>query len=259
MKVFFFLSFLFLIFSCKNTFFSVFSENGKSSALSFSTNQLNSENKYTLKVEKNTNEMSLDFNNKKLLKINSHESITFYNDLIINSSTIEFALNSENIENHNEKQFILHSFEDFNDDKIENEWKIKTSKCGMNRILGGYCILSHNEITKKYKIDRKFSEIKINVNFDFFDNWEGESAYMKINDKVVWVDSYNWCDKLLTYRCKEKGINVCGAEFPDRINVPIEIVLPLNQNEFTLSFGSNIEKNSCEASWGIENIEIYVR
>ena len=235
MKVLLFFSLFFLI-SSKNTFFSVFSEK-TSSALSFSTNQLNTENKYTLKVEnKKSNEMSLDFNNKKLLKINNHESITFYNDLKINSSTIEFALNNnEKIKNHNEKQFILFSSEDFN---FSNDWNTKTSKCGLNTI---------------------FSEIKINVNFDFFDNWEGESAYMKINEKVVWIDSYNWCDKLLTYRCKEKGINVCGAEFPDRINVPIEIILPLNENEFTLSFGSNIEKNSCEASWGIENIEIYVR
>ena len=257
MKVILIFSFLILIISSKNTFFSVFSEKSKTSALSFSTNQLNTENKYTLKVEKNQNEMSLDFNNKNLLKINSHESIKFYNDLKINSSTIEFALkNDEKIKNHNEKQFILFSFEDFN---FSNDWNIKTSKCGLNTILGGYCILSHNEIKKKYKINTIFSEIKINVNFDFFDNWEGESAYMKINEKVVWIDSYNWCDKLLTYRCKEKAINVCGAEFPDRINVPIEIILPLNENEFTLSFGSNIEKNSCEASWGIENIEIYVR
>ena len=255
MKVLLFFSLFFLI-SSKNTFFSVFSEK-TSSALSFSTNQLNTENKYTLKVEnKKSNEMSLDFNNKKLLKINNHESITFYNDLKINSSTIEFALNNEKIKNHNEKQFILFSSEDFN---FSNDWNTKTSKCGLNTILGGYCILSHNEIKKKYKINTIFSEIKINVNFDFFDNWEGESAYMKINEKVVWIDSYNWCDKLLTYRCKEKAINVCGAEFPDRINVPIEIILPLNENEFTLSFGSNIEKNSCEASWGIENIEIYVR
>lgn len=255
MKVLLFFSLFFLI-SSKNTFFSVFSEK-TSSALSFSTNQLNTENKYTLKVEnKKSNEMSLDFNNKKLLKINNHESITFYNDLKINSSTLEFALNNEKIKNHNEKQFILFSSEDFN---FSNDWNTKTSKCGLNTILGGYCILSHNEIKKKYKINTIFSEIKINVNFDFFDNWEGESAYMKINEKVVWIDSYNWCDKLLTYRCKEKGINVCGAEFPDRINVPIEIILPLNENEFTLSFGSNIEKNSCEASWGIENIEIYVR
>ena len=226
MKVLLFFSLFFLI-SSKNTFFSVFSEK-TSSALSFSTNQLNTENKYTLKVEnKKSNEMSLDFNNKKLLKINNHESITFYNDLKINSSTIEFALNNnEKIKNHNEKQFILFSSEDFN---FSNDWNTKTSKCGLNTILGGYCILSHNEIKKKYKINTIFSEIKINVNFDFFDNWEGESAYMKINEKVVWIDSYNWCDKLLTYRCKEKGINVCGAEFPDRINVPIEIILPLNE------------------------------
>ena len=238
MKVLLFFTLFFLI-SSKNTFFCVFSEK-TSSALSFSTNQLNTENKYTLKVDnKKSNEMSLDFNNKKLLKINNHESITFYNDLKINSSTIEFALNNnEKIKNHNEKQFILFSSEDFN---FSNDWNTKTSKCGLNTILGGYCILSHNEIKKKYKINTIFSEIKINVNFDFFDNWEGESAYMKINEKVVWIDSYNWCDKLLTYRCKEKGINVCGAEFPDRINVPIEIILPLNENEFTLSFGSNIE------------------
>jgi hypothetical protein len=262
MKVYFFILNLFLIIFCKNTFFSVYSESGKSSALSFMTNQLNSKNKYTLKVNEKSNDMTLDYNNKNLLKIDSHESITFNNDLIINSSTIEIALNSENyIENNDEKQFNLYLYEDFNiEDKLIKGWtKTTTSKCGINKVLGGYCVLSHDEISKKYKIEKSFSEIKINVNFDFFDKWEGESAYMKINDKVVWVDKYNWCDKLLTYRCKEKGINVCGAEYPDRINVPIEIILPLNENEFTISFGSNIEKNSCEASWGIENIEIYIR
>ena len=53
MKVYFFILNLFLIIFCKNTFFSVYSESGKSSALSFMTNQLDSNNKYTLKVKKN--------------------------------------------------------------------------------------------------------------------------------------------------------------------------------------------------------------
>ena len=43
-------------------------------------------------------------------------------------------------------------------------------------------------------------------------------------DKPVWKDNYRWCDKVMMWYCKKYAINACGAEFPDRLSVPVEFI-----------------------------------
>lgn len=47
---------------------------------------------------------------------------------------------------------------------------------------------------------------------------------MSFNKRPVWSDSYKWCDKVMLWYCKKFAINVCGAEYPDRMSVPIEFI-----------------------------------
>jgi hypothetical protein len=38
----------------------------------------------------------------------------------------------------------------------------------------------------------------------------------------------------------------------------VKAILAHNKNEFVLSFGSNLNKDACVASWGVDDLEIYV-
>ena len=130
---------------------------------------------------------------------------------------------------NNNKQWILINLDDFQGSALG--WsKEKLSTCGANdnMFLGGHCNLGGEEVFKNYKNLPPHKMIKITANFHFFDKWTGEEAYLKVDKDPVWTDSYIWCDKVIQWYCKKYAINACGAEFPDRLSVPINYVCKKN-------------------------------
>lgn len=61
----------------------------------------------------------------------------------------------------------------------------------------------------------------IKFNFHFIDDWNGETAFAKIDSNIFWTESYNWCEKIMPWHCKKYGIDVCGKETPDRMSHPV--------------------------------------
>jgi hypothetical protein len=74
------------------------------------------------------------------------------------------------------------------------------------KFLGGHCNFAFTDVTKTFKELKKHSVLKINASFHMLDNWNGEKAYMKINDKIVWSRSG---------KHSKKGLNICGGDFND--------------------------------------------
>jgi hypothetical protein len=258
---FIFLISLITISQSKGTKFQLLNTKGDSTTISFKSENSNKETSYDIKSNKKN--LKLLYNTEKeLLEINSTSNINIKVPLYINSSSIDILLNSQqsSFKYNNIDQFILYSIDTFEEKEIK--WSNGVlSTCGLSNkyILGGYCHYSNNVTERKYYIESKHKYIRIKATFNFYDNWEGEGAYMKFNNEIIWYETYNWCDKVLIRNCKKFGINVCGGEFPDRIGVPIDIILPYEEKEFTIQFGSSIDKNPCEASWGISDISIYIK
>jgi hypothetical protein len=258
---FIFLISLITISQSKGTKFQLLNTKGDSTTISFKSENSNKETSYDIKSNKKN--LKLLYNTEKeLLEINSTSNINIKVPLYINSSSIDILLNSQqsSFKYNNIDQFILYSIDTF--EEKDNKWSnYVLSTCGNNNnfILGGYCHFSNNETQKKFYIETKHKYIKIKATFNFFDFWEGEFAYLKFNNEIIWYDNYNWCDKVLIRNCKKYGINVCGSEFPDKIGVPIDVILPYEDNEFVLTFGSKINKNPCDASWGVSDVSIYIK
>ena len=256
------LSFLFIFSNCKSTTFKLLNSEETQTTISFENGEENSENNYEITSNNNNLKLLYNNNNSPLLELNSIENLDINIPFYINSSSIDIILNSKDssFKYNNIEQFILYSIDTFEEEEIK--WSNGVlSTCGLSNkyILGGYCHYSNNVTERKYYIESKHKYIRIKATFNFYDNWEGEGAYMKFNDEIIWYETYNWCDKVLIRNCKKYGINVCGGEFPDRIGVPIDIILPYEEKEFTIQFGSSIDKNPCEASWGISDISIYIK
>ena len=109
--------------------------------------------------------------------------------------------------------------------------KEKLSTCGTNdnMFLGGHCNFAGEEVSKNYSnlpqhtmVIKLIIKVRVTANFHFFDKWEGEEGYLKFNNEIIWADEYKWCDKVMLWYCKKFAINACGAEYPDRLSVPID-------------------------------------
>ncbi|EGR30020.1 hypothetical protein IMG5_144230 [Ichthyophthirius multifiliis] len=99
----------------------------------------------------------------------------------------------------------------------------------------------------------------IKFNFHFIDDWQGEIAFAKINGKTIWHESYAWCGKLLSFQCKLSGVNACGKEIPDRISHNVQFEFINTDDQFILEIGAYLKnRNSCDVSWGIDDVQVYV-
>jgi len=98
-----------------------------------------------------------------------------------------------------------------------------------------------------------YSQIRIVATGHFVDDWQGETAYMKVNGNYVWTDSHE-------LRTGAAGINVCGSDrfFETKFTVPIDITLPNVGNSLNFEIGSTIESGST-AKFGLSSISISIR
>ena len=163
----------------------------------------------------------------KILSINSYKNIDVEGSLLFDSPSLELLMTYEDSHYsfNGVDQWTLLYFDDFQGNGMG--WsKEKLSTCGSNdnMFLGGYCNFGSEEVFKNYTNIPKHSMIRITANFHFFDNWEGEEGFMYFNNVPVWKDNYKWCDKVMLWYCKKFAINACGAEYPDRLAVPVEFI-----------------------------------
>lgn len=151
----------------------------------------------------------------KLLSVETISSptgvVTIQGDLILTNDISADSLNvrATSFIVQEVKQWSLREHDDFESEKSLEGWSDKrTNKCnnGKNTFLGGHCNFSYNEVYKIYKNLPAHKAIRVNASFHMFDSWDGETAYMKIDDEIVWTKQGQH---------SEKGINICGGDHND--------------------------------------------
>jgi len=138
-------------------------------------------------------------------------------------------------------------------------WTInKISTCGGINMLGGFSITSGTENSKKFKDLPAHKKIRITATFHFIDAWTGETAYMKVDVGRNRALEYVWTERYDSTKAKN-AINVCGAHYGEgKLSSSIDITLPHIEDDVTILFGSNLDQDPQEESWGVSNVNIYV-
>ncbi len=55
------------------------------------------------------------------------------------------------------------------------------------------------------------------------------------------------------------AMNFCGSKHPDpAYNLPIEITIPHTEKNIKVSFGSSLKTDPCSASYGVDDIILFV-
>ena len=161
----------------------------------------------------------------KIMAMNSFNSIDFNYPLTVETNTMDLVMkySDSRLTYEDVDQWTMVALDDFQG-AAEGWSKNKLSTCGTNNnmFLGGHCNFGGEDASKNFTSLPAHNMIRITANFHFFDQWNGEEAYMSFDGNPVWSDTYKWCDKVFLWYCKKYAINACGAEFPDRIAVPID-------------------------------------
>ncbi|EPR61882.1 hypothetical protein TGRUB_234507 [Toxoplasma gondii RUB] len=155
----------------------------------------------------------------------------------------------------------LNTFDSF---PLEGFWTPQEfSTCGTNadHFLGGPCKFAANRATGTYLNVPRHSEVKIKARVHFFDEWTGQNLYMKLGNTIVWTASHNWCPKGFAQDCASRGVDACGHSYPDTLSKSLEVAVPHSAPFLAITFGSTFDDgaNPCTASWGVDDVAIYLR
>jgi hypothetical protein len=153
------------------------------------------------------------------------------------------------------KQWALHSLEDFEEVGVDGWSHGEITECGGHRLLGGHCVENGNDLTKTFINLPPHSQIRVVAKYMFIDSWDGETGFLKLDNRPVWLESYNH-----SHGDSKHGINICGNETPERrFGRSIDVTIPHNGNQVTLTFGATTDEHSCDESFGIDSVMIFVR
>ncbi|KAI4837845.1 hypothetical protein MKS88_003263 [Plasmodium brasilianum] len=206
------------------------------------------------------NEFMISKKNKPLISIDEHDNLNFLNpDLSVKVLNIEGNLKIRSI-----SQFQLVVHENFANSSNTKGWSGEnfdnfTSICGGIHLLGGYGKLSKGRIYKTFENIPSHTQIRIKCNFHFIDNWNNQTAYLKIgrDEKedlfYVWTDTHSQVNK-------ENSINICGNSTGEsKFFSLIDVIIPHNSSKLIVEFGTNIQKDDPnDISWGISNFQLFI-
>jgi len=130
------------------------------------------------------------------------------------------------------------------------------SECGNPNkpILGGYGKFAGGEVSKLFRQLPNHNQIRLKASFHFIDAWAGETAFAKLDHQLVWTDMHD-------HMSSKNGINICGSASAaeNKFAVPIDVVIPHTSSSLAVTFGTTLRGTAFEASWGLSDVQIYVR
>lgn len=161
------------------------------------------------------------------------------------------TIQTNNLIQHGQKQWSMVAHEDF--EQTPQGWSfLETSSVGGNKFLGGHCKTAGTTVTKKFSNLPEHTSLRVSARYHFIDSWEGESSFLKVDDKYAWMDSND-------VRNAPQGINIAGNESPERkFGTPVDVIVPHTASSVLLAFGSNLDQDACDESFGIDDVSVHV-
>jgi len=137
-----------------------------------------------------------------------------------------------------------------------NGWKIDPAKNQITQCAGLYILTiddSKSGVEKTYSKLPRHTQLRITATAHFIDDWQEETAFMRLNDQYAWTESHGLRNGALS-------ISVCGSQlFPEtKFSVPIDISIPHTADSVKISFGTTTEKGS-QARFGLSSVSVHTR
>lgn len=133
------------------------------------------------------------------------------------------------------------------------------SQCGGLYLLGGYGKFSGGEVSKIFANLPTHSMLRVSANYHFIDAWQGELGYMMANigrdnkNEFLWSEKHDYSKYL-------KATDVCGNKYPEnKLTSSVDVVFAHNEDTVKITFGSTLDTDPKENSFGISFLQIYLR
>lgn len=152
------------------------------------------------------------------------------------------------------KQWSLAVHEDF-EEKVTGWSSNAVSACEGNTHLAGHCNENDGQVSKTFSgLGTDHTHLRLRATMNFLDSWEGETAFAKLADKVVWAEAHD------TRNMHGDAKSLCGGDHPDtKMGVPIDVTIPHQGDTVDVAFGGLLDEHPCNESFQIDNVQISIR
>jgi hypothetical protein len=159
-------------------------------------------------------------------------------------------------------------------DLEEDGQRLPTSTCGHpdDRFLGGPCNLAAGQLRKTFRNLPQHTEVRVKATLNFVDRWHGEQAYCKVGDNIAWLNTVGQpagataaAARVLAAGADEplaQQMNVCGSPAPDlALGTSVDVSRRHSSRVLEVVFGTTLQQgaDACAQSWGVDDVQIYVR
>jgi hypothetical protein len=211
---------------------------------------------FSFKIHGKDKSFIISNNNKPIIAINKDSDFLILTNNFEANQGFSF---SGDLKIRGVKQWKLFIEEDFSGDSAKGWTKNTLTECGGIRMLGGYCQFGGGEFQKSFLSLPSHSQLRVQATYHFIDAWDNEAGYMRLNNGRNGDLQYAWIERYSAF-VGSNGINVCGGRWPEgKLSSPIDVVIPHKSDNITVSFGSTIEQDPCDESFGVSGVRIYVR
>ncbi len=237
---------------------------------------INYNNAVTLMMKSNQIGFYNDANNEWMLQTLNNAGVYLYYDRYMKFETRDDGVDiwgHQHVRGY--RQWELFYMRDFEGETVlqfgGNSYGGCHTDIGFNRILGGRgtpsFFASHS--TGVYLefdsgenfVQGRYSMVKVKVNYYFIDSWDGEMGMIDVRLKngSSWSGLYRfWQSPKVTHAGTQYSFT--GSSHSDAM-IPVEFVIPIesNTNIIRIQFFSDLDGNTNDEAWGIDNIELYGR
>jgi hypothetical protein len=138
-----------------------------------------------------------------------------------------------------------------------------TTTCGdFGTILGGYGEIAGTTNEKTFNLNSvSHSEVRVTLDYLTVDSWDGEEAFVTVDGSKVFTNNHCFCSQ----DCQNNG-GTCGGRQQcgntshkhDRL-FPVDETVSHSSGSVTIGGGSTLDQPATDESWGMDDVEVFVR
>ena len=126
------------------------------------------------------------------------------------------------------------------------------SSCGAyGTILGGYGLFGNGSVYRNYSLlGITHTEAHVALSYYPIDSWDGELAYVQMDGVTVWSAIPNF---------GSGGVQQCGASYVEPNSYSVSQSRSHTNNVLTVTVGSQLDQDTSDESWGMDNAKVMIR
>jgi len=189
---------------------------------------------------------TINLEQNEMISVNAEGAVTMNADLYVKNLNVNHDIIVGGI-----SQWRLVRSDLFTDLKIPTSWKYETYlQCHAFAMITTTRKLP---ITYTYLNLPAHTQVQLEATVHFVDDWQGETAYLKIDDEYAWTKTHG--QDIIGH-----SLNVCGSPLygETSFTISVDIAVWNTNKELKIEFGTTLEP-TVTAYLGLSSMNLYIR